>query len=128
MQAPTETDGLPDMSMDPKALYREEVYTDRKVGTLRVMAPITAEGHEDPERPTLYLGQAQIVTPGGALPITFDIEASTLSEAVSKFAEGAQHALEDTIKEIEQMRRDEASSILIPGAGNMGGGGGIQMP
>ncbi len=128
MQAPTETDGLPDMSMDPKALYREEVYTDRKVGTLRVMAPITAEGQEDPERPTLYLGQAQIVTPGGALPITFDIEASTLSEAVSKFSEGAQHALEDTIKEIEQMRRDEASSILIPGAGNMGGGGGIQMP
>lgn len=128
MQAPTETDGLPDMSMDPKALYREEVYTDRKVGTLRVMAPITAEGQEDPERPTLYLGQAQIMTPSGALPITFDIEASTLSEAVAKFSEGAQHALEDTIKEFEQMRRDEASSILIPGAGNMGGGGGIQMP
>ena len=128
MRTPTDTDGLPDMSMDPKALYREEVYTDRRVGTLRVMTPITAEGQEDSERPALYLGQAQIMTPGGALPITFDIAAVTLSEAVAKFAEDAQHALENTIKELEQMRRDEASSIVIPGAGNMGGSGGIQMP
>ena len=26
----------------PKSLYREEIYTDRKVGTLRVLVPVKA--------------------------------------------------------------------------------------
>ena len=116
------------MSMDSNALYREETYTDRRAGTLRAMVPVTATGQEDSDRPTLYMGHAQIMTPSGALPISFEIAATTFGEAVTKFAEEARQALENTIKEIEQMRRDEASSIVIPGAGNMGGRGGIQMP
>lgn len=122
------TDGFPDMSLDLNALYREETYTDRRAGTLRTLAPVTATGQEDSDRPTLYMGHAQIMTPGGALPITFDIAASTFGEAVTQFGEEARKALENTIKELEQMRRDEASSIVIPGAGNRGGRGGIQMP
>ena len=30
----------PDATMDPAALYREEIYTDRRVGTLRVLLPV----------------------------------------------------------------------------------------
>ena len=33
-----------DPTMDAKSLYREEIYTDRKMGTLRVMLPVTADG------------------------------------------------------------------------------------
>ena len=28
-------------TLDAAALYREEIYTDRKVGTLRVLVPVT---------------------------------------------------------------------------------------
>ena len=33
-----------DARMDPTSLYREEIITDRKVGTLRMMTPLTLEG------------------------------------------------------------------------------------
>ena len=64
--------------MDSSQIYREETYTDRRVGTIRCLTPVTAEGTADAARPVLYVGQAQIMTPMGALPISFDLEASTL--------------------------------------------------
>ena len=30
--------------MDAATLYREEIITDRKVGTLRIMTPLTVDG------------------------------------------------------------------------------------
>lgn len=121
-----------DASMDAGNLYREEVYTDRKVGMIRVLVPVTANGEADPSRPTLYAGQASLYTPGGALPLNFELEASTLAEAIEKFPEAAQQAVDDTMRQLQEMRREAASSLVIPGAGKGGlggsGGGGIQMP
>ena len=57
--------------MDANNLYREEVVTDRKVGTLRMMTPIKSDGSADTSRPTLYIGEAQIMTQAGPLPINF---------------------------------------------------------
>ena len=65
----------PEAAMDAASLYREEIVTDRKVGTIRMMVPITADGAPDPRRPTVYTGEAQIMTNMGALPVSFDIEA-----------------------------------------------------
>ena len=39
--------------MDPASLYREEIVTDRKVGTLRMMTPISLDGATDLSRPIL---------------------------------------------------------------------------
>lgn len=107
----------PDPNMDSQDLYREDIYSDRRVGTIRVMTPVKPDGTPDPARPTSYVGQAQIMTPAGALPLSFEIEAGTLAEACKGFAEGAKLAFEETMKELQEMRRQQASSIVIPDAG-----------
>jgi len=126
-----------DMQMQADDLYREEMITDRRVGSIRRLTPIKTDGSDDAARPVLYVGQAQLMTPMGALPLTFELDAESLSEAVEKFADAAQEAVERTAKELEEMRRDAASSIYVPGSGGgggmpgggvPGGGGGIQMP
>jgi len=35
---------LAEAGMDAQSLYREEIYTDAKLGTLRVMVPVKADG------------------------------------------------------------------------------------
>ena len=35
---------LPEIKLDPTQLYREEIFTDRKAGTLRRLVPVTADG------------------------------------------------------------------------------------
>jgi hypothetical protein len=118
------------VQMDLSELVREETYTDQKVGTIRCLVPVTETGAEDITRKKQFFGQAQVMTPGGALPINFEIEASTLKEAVEGYGAAAQVGLENTMEELKEMRRQQASSIVIPGQEGMGGmpGGGIQMP
>lgn len=125
-----------DPRMDATSLYREEVFTDRKVGMIRVMHPVRTDGSADPARATIYIGEAQIYTNMGALPLSFEIDADTLAEAVEHYAPAAKDAVERTMHDIQEMRRQAASSIVIPqgGAGGFppgalgGGGGKIQIP
>ncbi len=123
--------------MDTASLYREEIITDRKLGTLRMMTPISVDGATDLSRPIQYLGEAQIMTSAGPLPISFEIEAKTLAEAVDKFGPAAKDAIEKTVRDLQELRRQAASSIVVPqgglggiGPGGLGGGGGgkIQLP
>ena len=122
----------PEPKMDPTTLYREEVITDRRVGTIRVLTPVTPMGATDAKRKVLYVGETQVLTAGGMLPIAFELDAGTLGEAIEKFAEGVKRAVEETIQEIQQLRREAASSIVIPDAksasGLLGGPGGLGGP
>jgi hypothetical protein len=128
--------GGPELSMDATSLYREDTYTDRKIGTIRVLTPVTPEGSTDLARNVLYVGETQLLTTGGLLPLVFEIEAASLADAVAKFADGAEAAIERTRKEIEQMRREAASQIIVPdrmpgglgGPGAPPGGGGLIRP
>jgi hypothetical protein len=120
-----------DIKVDPKALYLEEVFTDRRVGTIRRLTPVTGEGTRDQARAVLYVGETQVLTPAGALPIGFEIGAGSLEEAAQKFGDLAREAIERTVKELQELRRQAASSIVVPQGPlpPMGGGGGkIQMP
>jgi hypothetical protein len=124
-----------DPKMDAESLYREDIVTDRKVGTIRILTPLKTDGSTDTARPVLYLGEAQIMTGAGPLPISFEIEVATLAEAVEKFGEAAKDAIEKTVRDLQEMRRQQASSIVVPqgplgglGPGGLGGGGKIQMP
>jgi hypothetical protein len=134
-------DRLPEPTMDPNGLYREEMYTDRKVGMIRVLAPVKSDGSADTARPAVYVGEAQIYTNVGALPLSFEIEARNLSEAVAGYAAAAKEAVEQAVRELQDLRRQAASSIVIPkggaggfgsgglgGPGGLGGGGKIQLP
>lgn len=111
--------------MDADNLYREEIVTDRKVGTLRMMTPIKSDGTVDTARPTLYIGEAQIMTQAGPLPINFEIEGKNLAEVVANFGEAAKEGVERTARELQELRRQQQSSIVVPGAGGMGGMGGL---
>jgi hypothetical protein len=122
------------LTMDAAAVYREDVYTDRKVGTIRCLTPVKSDGSADSSRETLFVGEAQIMTPMGALPVTFEIEGASLADAIDNYAEAAKEGIERTVREIQEMRRQSASSIVLPGAGGglppgaLGGGGKIQIP
>ncbi len=120
-----------DARFDTANLYREEMYTDRRVGTVRVLVPIKTDGTPDAARTTLYVGQISVMTPMGTLPISFELPGKTLAEALEKFADGARVAVDETMTELQQMRREAASSIVIPEPGAVppaGGGGRIRMP
>jgi hypothetical protein len=125
----------PDATMDATSLYREEIYTDRKVGTLRVLIPVKSDGTADASRPTVYQGEAQLMTNVGPLPISFDIAAKNLVEAVANYADATKAGVERAMRELQEMRRQASSSIVIPPAGAAlgpgglpGGGGKIQIP
>src|SRR5436309_13503501 len=100
--------------MDPTSLYREEVITDRRVGTLRVMTPIKTDGSTDLGRPVLYVGEAQLLTQAGLLPLVFEIDdATSLGDAIEKFAAGATAAIERTRRELEERRRQAGSHVAL---------------
>ena len=120
-------------TMDAASLYREEIYTDRSVGTLRVLIPVTADGAADRARATVYTGEAQLMTTVGPLPISFEIPATSLAEAVAKYAEAAKDGVAHAMRELAEMRRQASSSIVIPQSGALPpggplGGGKIQIP
>ena len=127
-----------DPSMDPKALYLEEVFTDRRIGTIRRLTPVKPDATPDVARPVLYVGETQVMTQVGTLPIAFEIPAATLEDAAKQFGPLAKEAIERTMKELQELRRQTASSIVVPqgglppggmgGLGGAGGGGKIQLP
>lgn len=115
-----------EITMAKDDLYLEELFTDRRVGSIQRLTPVDAQGQPDTSRATLYMGQTQLMTRAGPLPLNFEIPAQSLEEAVDRFADGANKAIEETVSRMEEMRREAASSIIVPGA--EGAGGNIKMP
>src|SRR5690606_41857438 len=97
-QEPTDTD----IRMDADHLYQEETFTDRRIGTLVRLTPVTAAGVRDESRPVLYVGQTQVLTPACALPLSLEIDASSRGEAVQEFGAQGQDALAPTVKPFER--------------------------
>ncbi len=117
------------LSMDSDALYLEETFTDRRVGSIQRLTPVTADGEPDAARPVRFIGQTQVMSPAGALPISFELEVESLSEAVAGFPAAAQKAVTDTIEELKRLQRDAQSSIMVPGQDSgLGGTGGGSVP
>ena len=114
----------PEIKMGAKELYQEDTFTDQKVGTIRRMTPVTLEGDIDTSRSVMFVGHAQMMTPAGALPLTFDIHADNLAQAIEAYGDAASQSLEDTMNELQEMRRQQASQIMMPGDT----GSQIQMP
>jgi hypothetical protein len=122
-------DQLPDIKLDPAHLYREETFTDRQAGTLRRLVPVDAQGRDDASRPVVFEGHTSLMTPGGALPLQFQIDASSMEDALKQFPVVARQALEHTLEELRRLQREAQSQIVVPGAGGPGpvpGGGRIK--
>jgi hypothetical protein len=104
MATPTDVD----LKMDAAHLYREEVFTDQRIGTIHRLVPVKADGSPDPDRSVVFTGQTQVLTAGGALPLTFEIAATSVQDAV---------ALEEMVRELQALRREAASQLVIPEPG-----------
>ena len=104
-----------DLAFDRDNLYQEEMFTDLRVGSIRRLTPVTVDGTRDMGRPQLFSGQAQLMSPAGPLPIQCNIDATSLDEAMAKFPQAINDAVERLVKEAEEIRRQEASRIVVPG-------------
>ena len=129
-------ESIEQLKPDAGNLYREETYTDLRAGSIRKLQPVTADGADDPSRAPVFTAVAQIMTPGGVLPLSGEIAgAKTLKEAVEAFPKAIQDALADLREEMEAIQRERASQIVVPGrdvppvGGGLGGlGGGAPAP
>jgi hypothetical protein len=129
----TKPEASNEIKVDPNSLFLEEVFTDRRIGTIRRLTPVKKDGTRDTAKAVLYVGETQVLTPAGALPIGFEIGAGSLEEAAEKFGQLAKEAIDRTVKELQELRRQAASQIVVPQGplppmGGAGGGGKIQMP
>jgi len=111
-----------DFSVDKDGLFREENFTDLKAASIRKLIPIKADGTDDPERDTLFVGHTQLMSPQGPLPIHAPLDAGTLDEAIQVFPDTMKHALAEVVERVkaiqEQQQREQAggeSRIVVPG-------------
>jgi hypothetical protein len=113
-----------DFRVDRSNLYREESFTDLKVGSIKRLIPVKPDGSEDKARKAIFVGQSNIVTPQGPLPIQGVIKAKELQQAIKKFPEAMEVAMERLIEEAkkyqEQKEQDSQiqkpdSRIIVPG-------------
>jgi hypothetical protein len=108
-----------DLTIDINNLYREESYTDLKVGVVRRLVPINPDGTDDRSRTAVFIGTTQLLTPEGPLPIQAPIPANNFKEALDAFEYTMQAALNKMKEELEKIAREqkekEQSRIIVPG-------------
>jgi hypothetical protein len=107
---------LADLKLDERSLYREEVFTDLRVGSLKQLTPVTKDGSRDMGRPMVYVGETQLMSQVGPLPVQTRIEAENLATAIDRFPAAIQAAVEAMIEEVKELQRKEMSRIVVPGA------------
>ena len=124
---------LDEIDADLDNLHREDVFSDMRLATIRRLQPIRLDGSPDVSRPTMYIAETTIVSQLGPIPVQSPIEADSLKDAFLKFPEAIKAAVERLSERAQELRREEASRIVVPGAmppdlgggGRPGGGGGI---
>ena len=117
-------DNMPEIKLDADNMYREENFSDLKVGSIRRLVPVTANGEADDSRAVRYEGQASLMTPAGNLPLSFELEVDNLADAIAQFPDAVNAAAERTIEELKELQRQQSQQIQMPGQGGFGGAGG----
>ncbi len=109
-----EENTLENIKIDGANLWKEEHITDLKVGNIRKLTPIKADGTEDEARTATYSATTNIMTPNGALPISGEIEATNLAEAVEKFPDAINAAVKKLQDDMVRMQQEQANQIVTP--------------
>jgi hypothetical protein len=113
-----------DFRIDRSNLYREEAFTDLKVGTIKCLTPIKSDGSEDKTRKKIFVGNTNVMTQQGPIPIQGMIKAKELQQAVKKFPEAMEAAMDRLVEEAQKYQEQQAkesqiqkpdSRIIIPG-------------
>ncbi|MDN5937670.1 MAG: hypothetical protein L0H83_03315 [Salinisphaera sp.] len=115
---------IPEIGLDADNMYRDEVFSDLKVGAVRRFVPVTRDGEIDEGRAVIYQGQTNLTSPGGQIPLQFELNVDSLAAAIDAFPKAAQAEGRRVVEEMEKMRREQAGS----GGASDKGGSRIQMP
>jgi hypothetical protein len=107
---------LSEITFDANSLYREEIFTDLKVGSLKQLTPMTVDGERDLSRPVIFMGETQLMSQLGPLPVQVRIDADSLADAIKAYPEAIKAAVEAMIEEVKELQRKEMSRIVVPGA------------
>ena len=110
-----ESSRIDEISVDTGNLYREEIFTDLKVATIRRLSPVGPDGSDDSSRPVIYVGQTTLLSQAGPVPVQCPIEAASLADAMEQFPDAVNLAVERMVEEAREMQRQEASRIVVPG-------------
>jgi hypothetical protein len=93
-----------ELKIDRSNLYREETFTDLKVGMIKRMTPVKSDGADD------------------KMPLQAVIQAKDLQQAIKKFPEAMKVAMDRLAEEAkkyqqqEQSRAEKSESrIIVPG-------------
>jgi len=95
-------------------LYKEETFTDLKVGMIKRMTPVKSDGSEDKTRKPVFVAQTSLMTPGGPLPIQAVVHAKELQQAIKKFPEAIKAAMDRLAEEAKKYQEQEQSRIQKP--------------
>ena len=112
-----------ELTVDTGNIHHEEVFTDLRAASSRRLTPVKADGSTDTAREIKYIGETNIMTQMGPLPVQFPIEAESLEDAFNQFAEGVKGAIERLNERARELAREESSRIVVPGAAPPGLGG-----
>lgn len=105
-------------------LHREEMFTDLTVGSIRQLTPVKQNGEPDKSRPILFIGQSQVYTQQGPMPVQFPIDAINLQEAMSQFPDAMEEFVEHLVEQAKEMQRQEKSRLIVPGGASGPASGG----
>ena len=100
-----------EFKIDRSNLYSEESFSDLKTGTIKRLSPVKADGSADKSRKTIFVGHTSILTHNGSLPIQDNIPAKDLQQAIKKFPEVMQLAMDQLIEEVKRYQEQEQSRI-----------------
>ena len=107
---------IAEIKINTDNLYREESFTDLTFATIRRLTPVKIDGSVDESRAPIFTGMTQLMSPNGPIPVQCIIEgAKTLSDAADKLPDAIEKTVQAMIAEAEEMRRQDASKIIMPG-------------
>jgi hypothetical protein len=112
-----EQQNMVEFQLDRTNLYLEESFTDLKIGTIKRLKPVKADGTEDKSRKTVFVGHTSVMTPNGPLPIQNVIEAKELAQAIKKFPEALQESMDRLVEEVKKYQEQQDSQIQKPDSG-----------
>ena len=111
-----------ELKIDRGNLFKEETFTDLKVGMIKWMTPVKSDGTVDKTRKSVFVGQTSLMTPGGPLPLQAVIQAKDLQQAIKKFPEAMKVAMDRLAAEAKKYQEQEQSRvekqesrIIVPG-------------
>jgi len=114
-------DGL-NFTIDTNNLYKEEAFTDFKIGSVQMLSPVLVDGSPDESREKIFLGRTQLNTPQGPIPIQAKLEGDTLETAIKSFPAAMEVETQKVVASLkrlqEQQQKSKDSRIIMPGMTN----------